>query len=139
MIANTLSNILLTIYTFIDSKFRPNWRYINKEYGRELTSLGIEFFILQCASIILFSTDNFIISSFIGVNEVTDYSLVSKLFQIVSTMFSILLVQLWSYVAEATHSKQYNRIKDAMKNLSILLIPTAIVLAIMVNKFDLIN
>ncbi len=139
LIANTLSNILLTIYTFIDSKFRPNWRYINKEYGRELTSLGIEFFILQCASIILFSTDNFIISSFIGVNEVTDYSLVSKLFQIVSTMFSILLVQLWSYVAEATHSKQYNRIKDAMKNLSILLIPTAIVLAIMVNKFDLIT
>ena len=54
-------------------------------------------------------------------------------------MFSILLVQLWSYVAEATHSKQYNRIKDAMKNLSILLIPTAIVLAIMVNKFDLIT
>lgn len=139
LIANTLSNILLTIYTFTDSKFRPNWKYRNKEYGRELTSLGIEFFILQCASIILFSTDNFIISSFIGVNEVTDYSLVSKLFQIISTMFSILLIQLWSYVAEATHSNQYNKIEDAMKKLSMLLIPTAIVLAIMVNKFDLIT
>lgn len=138
LIANTLSNILLTGYTFIDSRFRPNLKYRNKAYGKELTSIGIEFFILQCASIVLFSTDNFIISSFIGVNAVTDYSLVAKLFQVVSTMFSILLVQLWSSVAEATCNNQYRWIESAIKRLLILLLPTAIVLFIIVNKFDLI-
>lgn len=138
LLANTLSNLLLTIYVFMDSKFRPDWKYKNKIYGKELTSLGLEFFVLQCSSIILFSTDNFIISSFIGVNSVTDYSLVSKLFQVVSSMFSILLVQLWSAVAEAICKEKYKWIENAIKRLIILLIPTAIILSIMVIKFDLI-
>lgn len=139
LLANTFSNLLLTIYTFIDNRFRPSLKYRNKQYGRELTSLGLEFFILQCASIVLFSTDNFIISSFIGVNEVTDYSLVSKLFQVISTMFSILLVQLWSSVAEAICIDEYDWIRNTIKKLIILLLPTAVILFIMVNNFNLIT
>ena len=138
LIANTLSNILLTSYVFLDDKFRPSLKYKNKSYGKELTTLGLEFFILQCASIVLFSTDNFIISSFIGVNEVTNYSLVSNLFQVISTLFSILLVQLWSAVAQSVCKNEYEWIKNAIKRLLLLLVPTGLVLAIMVYKFDLI-
>ena len=139
LIANTLSNLLLTLYTFLDSRFRPSLKYRNEVYGKQLVSLGLEFFILQCSSIILFSTDNFIISSFIGVSEVTDYSLISKLFQIISSMFSILLVQLWSAVAEAYCKNNYNWIRLSIKKLILLLLPTAIILFIMTNNFDLIT
>ncbi|RDY27439.1 hypothetical protein CHL78_009500 [Romboutsia weinsteinii] len=136
LIANTFSNIIFTIYIFSDKKLRPNIKYKSKKYGIELTSLGLEFFVLQISTIILFSTDNFIISTFIGVNEVTDYSLISKLFQIVSTFFSILLVQLWSEVARSTHNEEYSWIKKSMNRLIILLIPVAIILSIIVIKFD---
>lgn len=138
-IANTLSNIIFTIYIFTDCKLRPDIKYNNKKYGKELTSLGMEFFILQMATIILFSTDNFIISTFIGVNEVTDYSLVSKFFQMVSTFFSILLVQLWSGVAKATYNGEYRWIKKSMHKLMLLLVPTAIVLVIMVLNFNFVS
>lgn len=139
LIANSISNILLTIYTCMDKKLRPNLKFKNRQYGKELTSLGIEFFILQCSTIVLFSTDNFIISSFIGANEVTDYSLVSKLFQIVSTFFSILLIQLWSSVAEAMYKKEYDWIRKAIIKLLLLLLPTACILFIISNKFDFIS
>lgn len=138
MIANSISNIFMVIYTLFDSKLRPNWKYRNKKYGKELTSLGIQFFILQVAGIMLNSTDNFIISSFIGINEVTEYSLVSKLFQVISTLFSILLVQLWSAVAEKVYKNEYIWIKNSMKRLMMLLAPTALILFIMVLKFDFI-
>ena len=138
LIANSISNIIFSIYIFMDQKFRPNIKFKNKKYGRELTSLGLEFFILQIATIVLFSTDNFIISTFIGANEVTDYSLVSKLFQIVSTIFSILLVQLWSEVAKVTISGDYDWIKKSVKRLMILLVPVALILVFMIYNFNFI-
>ena len=139
LISNTVSNLLFTLYIFADAKLRPNIKYNNKVYGKELTSLGIEFFILQVSSIILFSSDNFIISTFIGVNQVTDYSIVSKLFQVVSTFFSILLIQLWSEVAKATHSGDFVWIKDSVKKLILLLIPTAIILILIILNFDIVS
>lgn len=138
-VSNTLTNIIFTIYIFSDAKLRPDIKHRNAVYGKELTTLGIEFFILQMSSIILFSTDNFIISTFIGVNQVTDYSIVSKLFQVISTLFSILLIQLWSEVAKATYNANYMWIKSSMQKLIILLIPTAITLLVMILKFDIIS
>lgn len=136
LIANTFSNITFTLLIWGNSKLRPSPKFLNRKYGKELTSIGIEFFILQCASIMLFSTDNFIISSFIDVNKVADYSLVSKIFQVISTLFSILLVQLWSEVASAIYKNQYEWIKKAIKRLILLLIPTGFMLIIMVLFFD---
>lgn len=135
-VSNTVSNIIFTIYIFSNNKLRPNIKYKNKKYGKELTSLGLEFFILQISTIVLFSTDNFIISTFIGINDVANYSLVLKLFQTVSTIYSILLVQLWSEVAKVACKGDYYWIKKSMNRLLILLLPVAIGLIILVNKFD---
>lgn len=139
IIANTLSNIIFTIYIFADKKLRPNIKYKNKMYGREITSLGIEFFLLEVASIVLFSTDNFIISAFIGVEYITDYSVVSKLFQVISSLFSVLLVQMWAAIAEYTCKGEYILIKKSMKRLIILLIPIAVILLLMSLNFNLIT
>lgn len=136
LIANTSSNVIFTLLMWQNKKLRPSVKFLNRKYGKELTSIGIEFFILQCASIILFSTDNFIISSFIDVNKVADYSLVSKIFQVVSTLFSILLVQLWSEVSAAMCKNEYEWIKKAIKKLIFLLLPTGLMLIIMVLLFD---
>lgn len=139
IIANTLSNLIFTIYIFADKKLRPNIKYKNKIYGREITSLGIEFFLLEVASIVLFSTDNFIISAFIGVEYITDYSVVSKLFQVISSLFSVLLVQMWASIAEYTCKGEYILIKKSMKRLMILLIPIAVILLLMSLNFNLIT
>ncbi|WP_288479658.1 oligosaccharide flippase family protein [uncultured Clostridium sp.] len=126
--SNTITNLIFTAYIFKDKNLLPSIKYINRNEGRELISTGLGYLILQIASIILFSTDNFIISAFIGINQVTEYSLVYKLFQIVSTLFSILLVQLWSEVSRAQCIEDYRWIKNMMNKLIILLIPLTVVL-----------
>lgn len=139
LISNTASNIILTIYLFREHNYRPNKKYNNKLYGKELVSVGMEFFILQLASVILFSTDNFIISSFIGVKDVAEYSIINRLFQIVPTFFSILLTQLWSEVASAIYKNNYIWIKNTINKLLIVLIPSFIILLIMIIKFEFIT
>ncbi|MFT8342190.1 MAG: oligosaccharide flippase family protein [Clostridium beijerinckii] len=138
LMANSISNIIFTIIIISDKKFRPSIKSYDKKIGRDLTSLGLEFFILQVATLVLFSTDNFIISSFIGTENVTAYSISSKLFQVISTVYSILLIQLWSAVAEANFKKDYNWIKSAVYKLLILLLPVGIFIIVIVIKFDLI-
>ncbi|STA98786.1 oligosaccharide flippase family protein [Clostridium baratii] len=137
-IANTVSNIIFSIYLFSNKYLRPNLKYKNKIYGKELRSLGMEFFVLQLASIVLFSTDNFIISTFIGASEVADYSIANKLFQVISTLYSILLIQLWSSIAEINLKKDYKSIKKSIKGLAILLIPVALAILFIIFKFNFI-
>ncbi|WP_234123163.1 oligosaccharide flippase family protein [Clostridium hydrogenum] len=139
LVANSFSNIVFTAVIVIDKKFRPSIKYHNKEVGRDLIGIGLEFFILQIATLVLFSTDNFIISSFIGAEKVTAYSITAKLFQVISTIYSILLIQLWSSVAEATIKENFNWIKNAICKLLFLLIPTAIVIIGILIKFNLIT
>jgi O-antigen/teichoic acid export membrane protein len=136
LVSNSISNIIFTIIIISDKKLRPSIKSYDKKIGRNLTSLGLEFFILQVATLILFSTDNFIISSFIGTEKVTSYSIVSKLFQAISTVYSILLIQLWSAVAEANFKKDYDWIKNAVYKLLVLLLPVGFFIIIIVIKFD---
>lgn len=139
LISNVVTNMIFSIVLFKDKYITPSSKCYDKKLGRNLTSLGIEFFILDAATLMLFSTDNFIVSSFIGVGEVTSYSITTQLFRVISTLFSILLIQLWSAVAEANYKKDYEWLKKAINRLCMLLIPIAVVLLIMIIKFDFIT
>lgn len=139
LISNVLTNIIFSIVLFKEDYIVPNSKYYDKKLGRDLTSLGMEFFILDAATLMLFSTDNFIVSSFISIKEVAGYSITTQLFRVISTLFSILLIQLWSAVAEANYKREYKWLRKAINKLSILLIPIAIVLMIMVFNFDFIT
>lgn len=138
LVGNSLSNFLFTALLFSRKSFRPNLKLYNSKYGKELTAVGLEFFVLQIANIVLFSTDNFIISMFIGVESVTNYSITAKLFQMVSTLFSICLIQLWSAVAKANFENNFIWIKNAIRKLLMLLIPTILVVIIMLFNFQFI-
>ena len=139
LITNSISNAIFTIVIISDKKLRPNVKAYDKKLGKDLTSLGVEFFILQIATLVMFSTDNFIVSSFIGVEKVTPYSIVVKLFQVISTVYSILLIQLWSAVAEANYNKDYDWIKNQIYKLLILLLPVGLFIIFILIKFDIIT
>jgi len=139
LIANSLSNIIFTIIIISDKKLRPSIESYDKKLGKDITKLGLEFFILEVASLVLCSTDNFIVSSFIGVEKVIGYYIASKLFQVISTSYSILLIQLWSAISEANFKKDYKWIKYAVYKLLILLLPAGIFIIVILIKFDFIT
>lgn len=99
-ICTILPNIVLMF--FLNRKYLDFIGRIENGYDpskiRDITNIGLQFFGLQLCSIILFSTDNVIINNLFGSNQVTKYSIISKIYDTGAGMFSVLLTALWSAV-----------------------------------------
>lgn len=136
---NTLGNIVLSVIVFNDNKrLRPVFNYNKNKVDKKMYSLGLQFFVVQIAALILASTDNFLVSTLIGSENVTYYSIVNKLFITVNTIYMIILIPLWNSTADAIVKKDYMWISKMIKKLVYLLIPVACVLIFLVVMFDFI-
>ncbi len=80
---------------------KPSFKYIKSKYFRDVTSLGLRFFVIKISGLIIFSTDNIIITQLFGPAEVTPYNIAFKYFQLVLTVFAIISTPLWSAYTEA--------------------------------------
>ncbi|TAJ12533.1 MATE family efflux transporter [Marinilabiliaceae bacterium JC017] len=80
---------------------RPSYKFIDIGLLSSLANLGVKFFIVQIAVVILFSTDNLIITRLFGSAEVVPYNVARKYFGIVEMGFAILLGPFWSAFTEA--------------------------------------
>lgn len=65
-------------------------------HARRVASLGTKFFVVQIAGVIIFATDNLIVSHAIGPAAVTQYSINYRMFTAVNMVFGLLLMPLWS-------------------------------------------
>lgn len=98
-------------------KLRPAYRYVKKEYFRELISLGVNFFLIQIAVIVLYMSSNVLISNLFGPEEVTPYNIAFKLFSVVSTVFTIIVTPVWSSVTDAFTRNDIPWIKRTIRHL----------------------
>lgn len=104
-----------------NNNFIPKVKCFSKKEAMETTSLGIMFFLVQISALILFTTDNLLISHFIGPAEVTSYSMVQKLFSIGTAVFAVLVAPYWSKTAGSKAQGDYNDIKTSIKKMYLLL------------------
>lgn len=79
--------------------------------AKSIMNLGLKFFVLQLAGLVLYSSDNLIIHSYLGSEAVTNYDIISKIFLTGENLFSIILVSFWSAVTYAYAKKDYIWIK----------------------------
>ncbi len=89
------------LYTGIYKNVRPSKSYVRFEYGRELTQLGLRFFLLQIGGLVIFSTSNILITQLFSPADVVPYNIAYKYYSIISMMFSIVLTPFWSAYTEA--------------------------------------
>ena len=111
---------------------RPNLKSINFKHFKPLASLGGRFFILQIASIIIFSTDNLIIAKILDPKEVTPYNLAIKYMGIPTLIFTIIISPLWSAVTDAYTRKDYEWIRSSINKLVRLWAITALAIIALV-------
>lgn len=100
---------------------RPSFRCYKPGQARNLFSLGIKFFIIQIAALVIFTTDNLIIVHVLGPEEVVPYQISHKLFSIFPLMFGIILTPFWSAFTEAYSKNEIRWIKKSLKRLLIWL------------------
>ena len=82
---------------------------------RPLLGLGLQFFVIQIAVLVIFTTDKIIITQLLGPYYVTQYEVVSKLFSVVMIAFSLLVAPLWSSYTDAYHRNDLKWIRNALR------------------------
>jgi O-antigen/teichoic acid export membrane protein len=95
---------LLATVIFFSSRFsflRPTTLRINKGLLKDIGGLGLKFFVIQAAAMVLFQGNNILITQYFGPEEVTNYNVSYRYFNIVIMIFSILLTPFWSIFTKA--------------------------------------
>jgi len=119
MIAPNLVFIVTSVILFKGSlkQYSPFPIKIFKSRLQSLVGLGFKFFFIQITTIIMFSSDNFIISRLFGPGEVTPYNIAYRLFFTVYTCFIIVMGPFWSAFGEANTRKDKTWIVKSIKKL----------------------
>lgn len=82
-------------------EYRPSIRLAKFRYVKSLLSLGYQFFVIQLAVIVIFYTDNLIITQLFGPAEVTTYNVAFRYFNSINILFTIAVAPYWSAFTEA--------------------------------------
>lgn len=96
-------------------ELKPKFSAINFKYSSSLLSLGGQFFIIQIACLVVFSTSNFFIAQLCSPADVTIYNIAFKYFSIVNMAFVIVITPFWSAATEAYIKKDIIWIKRSVK------------------------
>jgi O-antigen/teichoic acid export membrane protein len=111
-------------------RFAPSLKFVKFRYARNLMSLGIKFFVIQIAALVLFNTSNIIVTQLFGPAEVTTFNVSFKLFSVITMIFSIIALPLWSAFTDAYARNEFGWIKTTLSKMTkvwILLIVLTII------------
>jgi len=112
--------LVLIIYSYIlystkYKAFAPSIRLVHLKYSNDLLKIGGAFFIIRIGTLVLFQTDNILISQLLGPQEVTTFNIAFKLFFVLLMGFDIIMTPLWSAYTEAYEKKDYNWMNNVYK------------------------
>lgn len=95
-------------------RFAPSFDSIDFSLTKGLTSLGLKFFVLQISALIVYSTQNVIISHLFGPEAVTPFNISYKLFFVLTMLFQIISLPFWSAFTEAYVKEDFVWIKGVL-------------------------
>ena len=104
-------------YTSTFKLIKPGFKFIDLKYSKDLIGLSAKFFLLQISGIILYTTDNLIITQLFSPAEVTPYQIAHKYFGILLMFFMIIVTPFWSAITDAYTKKEFSWIRKSIKNL----------------------
>lgn len=120
-----LSNIIVAFFfTFLffkrNKNLKPSIKFFKKSEVKNLMGLSLEFFVIQLCMIIIFTTDNLLISNLINPEEVAKYDVVFKLYQVIITLSVIALDPFWALFSDAYQKKDFVWIRKTLRRLNLI-------------------
>lgn len=116
LVLTIVPNVILAIATLLLfqnklSHIKPNVKLIRIGHLKSVLNLGGSFFIVQIGALVLFQTDNFIISRVLGPEAVTEFNIAFKLFSLSTMIIFIIITPYWSAYSEAWVRKDFDWMK----------------------------
>ena len=105
----TLCNFGALLGTLLGYKpwLRPRLALLDRSLARELLASGSAFFLIQIAGAVVFSSDNLVVSHYLGAAQVTPYAVTWRLVGITAVLQSLVFPALWPAYAEAYARRDY--------------------------------
>jgi len=116
----------------------PSFKYINLKYSSSLVKLGMQFFVIQISSLIVFTTGNIIIAQLYGPQPVVTYNVAFKFFYMVPLVFNVALAPFWSAFTEAYVKQEFDWIKTSIRKLIYIWGILSVIAIVMVIASDFI-
>lgn len=111
--------IIATAYYFNVkyAQFKPSIKLIDFKFAKSLLSLGGAFFFVQIGGLLLFQTDNIVVTQLFGPHEVTTFNISYKLFSIINLVFTIIMNPFWPAFTDAYAKNDTDWIKAVFKKM----------------------
>lgn len=138
LLSSTLPYLISTLIIFKNKLklSRPNFKYYDKKHLSSIMSLGVSFFFIQLALLIIINTDQFLISNIFGADKVVTYQIYHKLFFLIVSIFSLIASPIWSGITNAYEKKDFlwiKRIYKFMNIISIICLLALVILAVILQ------
>lgn len=115
VLVNLACSIWLYGYKF--KKLSPSIKTIDTSLVGDVLTLGLKFFIIQIAVLVLYQTMNIIISHVAGPESVTEYNVVYQYISIPMMATSMIADPFWSAFTDAYALKDYEWMKKSYRKL----------------------
>lgn len=124
VLAVNIPLILATIIVFTKELkgCKPEIKFFEKKYARDVIKLGGIFFWVQIMYMVITATNEFLITWLTGPQLVVEYQIYNKLFTLIGTIFALTLTPIWSAVTKAFSEQNYSWIKSLYKKLQLMAI-----------------
>jgi len=116
----------------------PSLKHVNLKYSSSLVKLGMQFFVIQISSLIVFTTGNIIITQLYGPKSVVTYNVAFKYFYMVPLVFNVALAPFWSAFTEAFVKQEFDWIKNSIRKLVFIWMILSLIAVIMIFASDFI-
>ena len=98
----------------------PSIKFIDFKKLREILTLGIKFFVLQIITIILYQSNNIIITHIVNSQAVVEYNIAFKYMNVLLMIYTIIVTPLWSATTDAYVKGDIVWIKNVVKKMNII-------------------
>jgi O-antigen/teichoic acid export membrane protein len=125
-------NVALNVWLMVRSRpwIRPRISSMRRDMVQDLFGEGIRFFVLQLSGLVVFNSDNLVITHYLGSAEVTPYSVTSRLMSIAVTLHTLLIPVLWPTFSDAFHRGDMQWLRKTYRKVASLTLGSVVLMAV---------
>jgi len=105
---------------FLGWKYRsiaPGFRYIQFRHSKDLFGLGLQFFIIQIAFMVMYSSANIMLIRWFGPDTVTVYTVAYKYFTVALLINGIITATYWSAFTDAYVRQEFDWVRNTIRRM----------------------
>lgn len=143
-LVNTVSPLIIYLlafpYTFLYKypHLCPSLKLIKLKEAKAVIHMGVQFFIMQISSVVLFMTSNILISNLFSPTMVTPYQITYRYFSILLVIFTVICMPFWNATTDAYQRNDIEWIRNATKKLRLMTVGILICLIVMIALSDIV-